>query len=64
VLTQDEVTQFCIEEAAFLRLDMLEKKSLPDFDESILTADSGQALSPGEQQAADHAARMLELRGQ
>jgi hypothetical protein len=66
-LSWDEVTQFCVEEACFERLEVIDRKAKanvpdfagPDFDED----GSVPGISPGQAQAAEHAARMAELRG-
>jgi hypothetical protein len=66
-LSWDEVTQFCIEEALFERLDVIDRRAkanTPDFTGPDLGEDgSVPGISPGQAQAAEHAARMAELRG-
>lgn len=63
MLTQDDVTQFCIEEAVFLRFQTIGRT--PDLEGPDLEDDgSVPGITPGERQAAEHHARMAELRGQ
>lgn len=63
MLSQDDVTQFCIEEAAFLRLDTFRS---PDLGEGLDLGEDGSVpgISVGERQQHEHEARMAELRGQ
>jgi hypothetical protein len=67
VSPDDDVTQFCVEEAVFARLEIVErhvKANIPDV-EGLELGDDGSVpgISPGQAQAAEHAARMAELRG-
>lgn len=61
------MTQFCIEEALFERLDVIDrraKENVPDLAGPDFSEDGAvPGISPGQAQAAEHATRMAELRG-
>jgi len=63
----DDVTQFLVEEALFERLDHVERRvrgRMGDLGvEMEDLAGAVSMLSPGEEQASDHASRMARLTG-
>ncbi len=63
---EDDVTQFCVEEAVYERLEATEKRVQTQMGEALGEADFADGvpgITPGQQQSSEHQARMAELRG-